>query len=43
VHLWGPPGKLLGYIITKCDIDANPNKIWTIAEIGQVRNVKDVQ
>jgi hypothetical protein len=38
-----PQGKLLGYIITKHDIKANPHKITTIAEIGQVKNVKDVQ
>jgi hypothetical protein len=37
-----PWGKLLGYIFTKHDIEANPNKISTIAEIDQVRNVKDV-
>jgi hypothetical protein len=42
VHLLGSLGKLLGYIITNCGIEANPDKIWTIAEIGQVRNVKDV-
>jgi hypothetical protein len=29
-----PRGKLLGYIITKHDIKANPNKISAIAEIG---------
>jgi hypothetical protein len=38
-----PQGKLLGYIITECGIEANPNKISTITEIGQVRNVKCVQ
>jgi hypothetical protein len=38
-----PRGKLLGYIIIKRDIDANPNKISAIAKIGQVRSVKDVQ
>jgi hypothetical protein len=29
-----PWGKLLGYIITECGIEANPNKILAIAEIG---------
>jgi hypothetical protein len=29
-----PRGKLLGYIITKRGIKANPNKISAIAEIG---------
>jgi hypothetical protein len=41
--LWSPPGKLLGHIITEHDIEVNPNKIAAIAEIGQVRNIKDVQ
>jgi hypothetical protein len=36
-----PWGKLLRYIITKCGIEANPDKISTIAEIGQVSNVED--
>jgi hypothetical protein len=35
--------KLLGYIITERNIEANPDKILSIAEMGQVRNVKDVQ
>jgi hypothetical protein len=43
MHLWGPRGKRLGYIITKCGIEANPNKISAIAELGQVRNAKDVK
>jgi hypothetical protein len=38
-----PHGKSLGYSITKCGIEANPNKISTVAKVGQVRNVKDVQ
>jgi hypothetical protein len=38
-----PQGKLLGYIITKRGIEANPDKISAIAEIGQVKSVKDVQ
>jgi hypothetical protein len=29
-----PQGKLLGYIITKCSIEANPDKILAINEIG---------
>jgi hypothetical protein len=36
-------GKLLGYIITERSIKANPDKIWAIVEMGQVRNVKDIQ
>jgi hypothetical protein len=38
-----PRGNLLGSIITERGIEANPNKISTITEIGQVRSVKDVQ
>jgi hypothetical protein len=38
-----PRGKLLWYIITERGIEANPDKISAIMEIGQVRNVKDVQ
>jgi hypothetical protein len=30
-----PRDKLLGYIITKCGIEANPDKILAIAKIGQ--------
>jgi hypothetical protein len=36
-------GKLLGYIINKHGIEANPDKILPITEIGQIRNIKDVQ
>jgi hypothetical protein len=35
-----PRGKLLVYIITGHDIEANPDKILAIAEMGQVRNVR---
>jgi hypothetical protein len=38
-----PRGKLLGYIITERGIEANPNKISAITEMGPVRNVKDIQ
>jgi hypothetical protein len=37
-----PWGKLMGYIITERGIEINPDKILTIAKMGQVRNVKDV-
>jgi hypothetical protein len=43
VHFQSPLGKLLGYIINERGIEANPDKILAISEIGQVRNVKDVQ
>jgi hypothetical protein len=35
-----PQGKLLGYIIIKRCIKANPDKILAIAEIGPVKNIK---
>jgi hypothetical protein len=38
----GPRGNLLGYIIIECSIEANPDKISTITEMGQVKNVKDI-
>jgi hypothetical protein len=38
-----PRGKLLGYIIIECNIEANPKKISPITEMGPVKNVKDVQ
>jgi hypothetical protein len=38
----GPPFQG-GSVTTEHDIEANPNKILTIAKIGQVRNIKDVQ
>jgi hypothetical protein len=38
-----PWEKLLGYVITKRDIEGNLDRILAIAEIGQVKNVKDVQ
>jgi hypothetical protein len=43
MHLWGPRGKLLGYIITKHDIEGYPDKILAIAKIGHVRSVKGIQ
>jgi hypothetical protein len=33
----------LGYIITECGIEANLDNISPITEIGQVRNIKDIQ
>jgi hypothetical protein len=38
-----PWGKLLGYIITERGIEANHERILAIADMGPVRNVKDVQ
>ena len=38
-----PKGKLLGYIVSKHGIEANPRKITAITNMGPVRNVKGVQ
>ena len=38
-----PKGKLLGYIVSKSGIAANPKKIMTISNMGPIRNVKGVQ
>ena len=35
-----PKGKLLGYIVSKCSIEANPKKIMAISNMGPIRNVK---
>ena len=36
-------GKLLGYIVSKHGIEANPEKIMAISNMGPIRNVKGVQ
>ena len=36
-------GKLLGYIMSEHDIEANPKKIMPISNMGPIRNVKGVQ
>ena len=38
-----PNGKLLGYIMSECGIEANPKKIMAISNMGPIRNVKGVQ
>ena len=38
-----PKGELLGYIVSKCDIEANPKKIMAISNMGPIRNVNGVQ
>jgi hypothetical protein len=38
-----PWEKFLGYIIAERGIEANPDKILAIAEMGPIRNVEDVQ
>ena len=38
-----PKGKLLGYIVSERDIEANPEKIKTISNMGPIHNIKGVQ
>ena len=38
-----PKGKLLGYIVSERGIEANPEKIVAISNMGPIRNVKGVQ
>ena len=36
-------GKLLGFIVSKCGIEANPEKISAITRMGPIQNIKGVQ
>ena len=36
-------GKLLGYIVSDRGIEANPEKIMAISNMGPIRNIKGVQ
>ena len=38
-----PKGKLLGFIISECGIEANPEKNLAIMKMGPIQNVKGVQ
>ena len=38
-----PKGKLLGYIMSERGIEANPEKIMAISNIGPIRNIKGIQ
>ena len=38
-----PKGKLLGYIVSEHGIEANPEKIMAISNMGPIRNIKGVQ
>jgi hypothetical protein len=35
-----PQGKLLGYIITECGIEANPNEISAVTEMGLIKDIQ---
>ena len=39
---WVPRGMLLGFIISKHGIEANPEKISTITRMGLIQNIKGV-
>ena len=38
-----PKGKLLGYIMSERDIEANPEKIMAISNMGPIRNIEGIQ
>ena len=38
-----PKGKLLGYIMSEHGIEANPEKIMAISNMGPICNIKGVQ
>jgi len=38
-----PRGMLLGYIVSQCGIEANPEKVSAVARMGPIRDVKGVQ
>ena len=38
-----PKGKLLGYIVFERSIEANPEKIVAISNMGPIRNIKGMQ
>jgi hypothetical protein len=38
-----PRGMLLGFIVSECGIEANPEKISAITKMGPIRDLKDIQ
>ena len=38
-----PRGMLLGYIVSQCGIEANPEKVLAITRMGPIRDIKGVQ
>jgi len=38
-----PRGMLLGYIVSQCSIEANPEKVFAVAKMGPIRDVKGIQ
>jgi hypothetical protein len=37
-----PRGMLLGFVMSECDIEANPKKISAIMDMGPIKNLKGV-
>jgi hypothetical protein len=38
-----PRGMLLGFVVSECGIEANPEKISAIMDMGPIKNLKGVQ
>jgi len=38
-----PQGMLLGYIVSQCGIEANPEKVLAITKMGLIRDVKGME
>ena len=38
-----PRGMLLGFVVSECGIEANPEKISAITRMGPIQNIKRVQ
>ena len=38
-----PRGMVLGFIVSECGIEANPEKIPSITRMGLIQNIKGVQ
>jgi hypothetical protein len=34
---------LLGFVVSECGIEANPDKIWAIMDMGPIKNLKGMQ
>ena len=40
MHVGVPKGKLLGYMVSECGIEANRDKIAAITNMGPIRGVR---
>ena len=36
-------GKFLGFMVSQCEVKANPNKVQAIIEMAPLKNIKEVQ